>query len=99
MGKRATLLGRAIATAIITDTEDNKGSLLVRVLAFFQILSIKLSKFSPDLFQRLRREAWQIDESSYRQSFGEGVGIEGLIPAGDLGYSGSVSIHWYKLSI
>jgi hypothetical protein len=96
MGKRATILGKAIAKAIITDTDDNKGSLLVRVLAFFQVISIKLSKFSPDLFQRLRREAWQIDETSYRQSFDERYCHDGLTTAGDLGYSGSVSFYQFK---
>jgi hypothetical protein len=96
MGKRAILLGKAIAKAIITDTDDDKSSLLVRVLSFFQVISIKLSKFRPDLFQRLRREAWQIDETSYRQSFDERHGHDGLTTAGDLGYSGSVSFHQIK---
>jgi hypothetical protein len=64
---------------------------LTRILAFFRIFSITLSRFHGDIFQRLRGQIWKIDEKSYRTSFREDS-KDGLKPAGDLGYSGSVRL-------
>jgi hypothetical protein len=91
MGSRSTLLGKAIIEAIVSDSEDDRGSLLSRIFAFFRIFSITLSRFRADVFQRLRGETWQIDETKYRESFKEDS-KNGLKSVGDLGYSGSVSL-------
>ena len=97
MGSRSKLLGKAIIQAIVSDSEDNKGGVLSRILSFFRLFSITLSRFKADVFQKLRRETWQIDESKYRESFKED-NKDGLKSVGDLGYSGSVSLASKKRS-
>lgn len=88
MGRRERLLSKAILYAIVTDNYG-KPTVLRRILAFFQVCAIQLARYEGELFQNLRKEAWQIDERSYRESFNDD-GKNAIKWAGDLGYSGSV---------
>jgi hypothetical protein len=91
MGRRSRLLSQAIVRAIITEPESTKQSIITRILAFFHVLNIQLERYRPDLFLKLRSEIWEIDEKDYRDAFNEVDREESLEPAGDLGFSGSVS--------
>jgi hypothetical protein len=91
MGRRDELLGAAIIKAIQTEPDKRKGSVLSRILAFFNIFATTLARYRADLFQKLRSD-WQIDEKSYRESFSDGGSKVGVKALGDLGYSGSVGI-------
>lgn len=87
---RERRIARSIAYAITKDG-DTKKHLLSRILAafaaFFYIFQLKFERFGNEFFYKLRTQVWQIDESSYEQSFGDG---DGLDAKGDMGYSGSV---------
>jgi len=91
MSRRNRLLSRAIVKAIITEPDSTGKGILTRLLSFFHVLSIKLERYRPDLFLRLRSFVWEIDEKQYRDSFHVVDRDEHLEPAGDLGFSGSVS--------
>ncbi|KAH8690170.1 hypothetical protein BGW36DRAFT_433122 [Talaromyces proteolyticus] len=59
------------------------------VLYFFLIWELRLVRISSQLFRNLRDEVWKIDEAAYSASFRYDKKYGGLVPMGDLGYSGS----------
>ncbi|UNI16951.1 hypothetical protein JDV02_003333 [Purpureocillium takamizusanense] len=81
------------------------GSLIRSVLAFFSLYRLGLARYRPADFLTLRHEVWHMDEDDYAASFqrrdtttttseGDARGLDskgdgGLVPVGDLGYSGS----------
>ncbi|KAF2666424.1 SAICAR synthase-like protein [Microthyrium microscopicum] len=83
MGRQANI-SRAILQAI-HDDDDGKKKNLARILYFFKVIDISLTRFRPDVFEHLRRIVWEFDVEDYRQSFN----TDSLKPTGDLGYSGS----------
>ncbi|KAF2017363.1 SAICAR synthase-like protein [Aaosphaeria arxii CBS 175.79] len=93
MGRRQRLISTSILRAIFrTKTKDTKNpGLLARILAFFSIFQLTLSRYREELFKKLRNETWQIDEEEYTESFrspSHGKRTD-LVAVGDLGYSGS----------
>lgn len=92
MGRRQTLISSSILKAIFLDRSDDNKTLLGRILAFFSIFQLTLSRYKADLFRKLRTEVWQIDDNEYIESF-KGSGKKAVLKAvGDLGYSGSVNL-------
>lgn len=70
--------------------------------SFFALFRLHLTRYRPASFRALRQETWLIDENEYLRSFptpirrrrdavkqGRAQGEGQLVPAGDLGYSGS----------
>jgi hypothetical protein len=98
MGYRQRLISSSILRAIFVTkpseepAQANRG-LLARIFAFFAIFQLTLARYRNDLFDRLRKEIWQIEDEEYVESFrsqGKGKRTD-LKSVGDLGYSGSVS--------
>ena len=82
-----------IATILDAVLEDRvQLSILSRIVVFFTLIRVPLQRFHPELFKKLRQEAWAIDEQSYRQCFQvkDGEGRSNLQALSELGYSGSV---------
>ena len=77
----------AILRAVYDEDDDKKMTYLKRILYFFNIVNISLARSKGNTFRKLRREIWEFDDREYRASFN----TDALRPAGDLGYSGSVS--------
>jgi hypothetical protein len=100
MGRRQRLISTSILRAIFhVKPEDEKPSLLARILAFFSIFYISLSRYREKLFRKLRNDIWGIDEAEYTESFrspSKGKRTD-LVSIGDLGYSGSVRSRPLKL--
>jgi len=97
MGRRETLISNSILHAIFQDRDDDKKTLLRRILAFFSIFQLTLSRYKAGLFRKLRTEAWQIDEEEYTEWY-KGSGEQAALKAvGDLGYSGSVGLLLIRL--
>jgi hypothetical protein len=90
MGRRDALISKSILRAIFDDSKDDNQPLLARILAFFALFQLVLSRYRDDLFRELRTEIWQVDEADYRESFRRRDKKARLKPVGDLGYSGSV---------
>lgn len=95
---RASRISASIAKAIIRRNGVTKKSLLKTILSFFALFNLVLSRYRAIDFVALRKEAWHLDEDEYTVSFQQGEentrrkGKEPtaeLVPAGDLGYSGS----------
>jgi len=97
MGRRQRLVSTSILRAIFKTgpkDPDKRPSLLVRILAFFAIYQLALTRYRAKLFKKLRNQIWQIEEEEYTESFrspSHGKRTD-LIAAGDLGYSGSVGL-------
>ena len=92
MGRRDALVSKSILLAIFDDRrDDKKKTLLARILAFFSLFQLALSRYKDELFKQLRTDVWQIDDAEYRESFRRNDRKARLKPIGDLGYSGSVS--------
>ncbi|KAF2465984.1 SAICAR synthase-like protein [Lindgomyces ingoldianus] len=94
MGRRQRLISTSILRAIFkSNSQDSnkKRGLLERILAFFSVFQLTLSRYRAELFQKLRNEIWRIDEEEYTESFrspGKSRRPD-LVAVGDLGYSGS----------
>ncbi|KAI9711527.1 MAG: hypothetical protein M1820_002091 [Bogoriella megaspora] len=92
-GYREDLIGRSILKSIFENqTDESTRSLLNKIKSAFTFLQLLLTRFRHDLFSKLRRDIWRLDEAEYRESFKrdrEGGTKAKLIPVGDLGYSGS----------
>lgn len=88
--RRDENISRSIVLAILQD--DNKADSRVRfwhrLRKLFAFYALVLTRFRPELFQKLRNRIWGISEEDYKASF---EGSDSLIPKGDMGYSGSVS--------
>lgn len=95
MGRRQRLISTSILRAIFRTKPgdaDKPPTILGRILAFFSVFYISLSRYRAELFKKLRNEIWQIEEEDYTESFrspSKGKRTD-LISVGDLGYSGSV---------
>ena len=96
MGRRQRLISTSILRAIFRTKSksdaDKPPTLFARILAFFSIFSLALSRYRQELFKKLRNETWQIDEEEYSESFRSPSREKrtDLVAVGDLGYSGSV---------
>ena len=93
MPKLQDAVAAAILEALLND--PSKLTLLSRILTFFTLIRLPLQRFRPDLFKKLRSDAWIIDEEDYRVSFQikNEKGKPYLHPLSELGYSGSVSLN------
>jgi hypothetical protein len=91
MGRRDTLISNSILRAIFHTNQDKK-SILGRILAFFGFFQLTLIRYKNELFNKLRDEVWELDEDEYRESFRSGNKKASLKAVGDLGYSGSVGL-------
>ncbi|KAF2873004.1 phosphatidylinositol-4-phosphate 5-kinase-domain-containing protein [Massariosphaeria phaeospora] len=96
MGRRQRLISTSILGAIFktksTKDAEKAPGLLARLLAFFAVFQLALSRYREQLFKKLRSDVWQIEEEEYSESFrspSRGKRTD-LIAIGDLGYSGSV---------
>jgi hypothetical protein len=105
MGRRDRLISSSILHAIFhtgsaqNDEEGARPGLLARIIAFFAIFSLALTRYRARLFQQLRNETWQIEEEEYTESFRSPSKNKrtDLVAIGDLGYSGSVCVvHLYE---
>jgi hypothetical protein len=97
MGYRDRLISTSILRAIFRakpapNDEEAQPGLLARILAFFAIFSLSLSRYRAQLFKKLRSETWEIEEEEYKESFRSPSKSKrtDLVAVGDLGYSGSV---------
>jgi hypothetical protein len=93
-GFREDRISRSILDAIYLDRKD-EATVLARIKRIFSIIQLFLTRFKDDLFQKLRQDVWGFSEDEYKESFrrdGKGKAIPKLLPIGDLGYSGSVSL-------
>ena len=90
MGRRDNLISRSILLAIFNDNRDKKLTILGRILAFFRLFQLTLSRYKDDLFKHLRTNVWEIDEDEYHESFRRQEKTARLKAIGDLGFSGSV---------
>ncbi|KAI1357441.1 SAICAR synthase-like protein [Xylaria arbuscula] len=96
MGRRQRLISTSILRAIFitkpaSSDDTAEPALLVRILAFFSVFQLTLTRYRHLVFEKLRNEAWQIDEEEYTESFrspSKGKRTD-LKSVGDLGYSGS----------
>ncbi|KAF4589704.1 putative phosphatidylinositol phosphate kinase [Ophiocordyceps camponoti-floridani] len=97
---RSRRISASIADAIAAPADDEVagqspclGSCLNALSAFSALYRLDLEQYRPLDFLRLRRDVWQLDEALYRRSFDgpsdDDDAARQLVPAGDLGYSGS----------
>lgn len=89
MGFRDRSIAKEIYKAVFAD-KQGKASLLRRILAFFSLFNLALARYDDELFKKLRKEVWKLDEDEYRASFERTDKKIQLRPVGDLGFSGSV---------
>jgi hypothetical protein len=96
MGRRDRLISTSILRAIFrTESKiSDKPGILARILAFFSVFQLALSRYREALFKKLRNEIWGIEEEEYIESFRSPSRSKrtDLVAIGDLGYSGSVSV-------
>lgn len=72
MGRRQRLISKSILNAIFrsSDKPSNRPhTILARILAFFSISCLALSRYKAELFKMFCNEIWGIDEDEYRESF------------------------------
>lgn len=97
---RASKISESIARAIAQTRRKSNRSLLKFILSFFAFFKLYLTRYRPADFLTLRHNVWKLDEDEYLDSFPEPTISKGrskkdkghekdLVPAGDLGYSGS----------
>ncbi|KAH8427305.1 phosphatidylinositol phosphate kinase family protein [Aspergillus melleus] len=87
--RRQAALSKSIQLALFRNPKDFRRTWLGQILAFFSLFYLKLLRYGDETFQRMRNEAWEIDEDEYKSSFrGENRTLP-LKPMGDLGFSGS----------
>lgn len=96
MGRRDRLVSISITRAIFPtqpahDDEGPRLGLFARIWAFFAIFSLPLVRYRASLFERLRSDAWEMEEEEYLESFRSSTKSKrtDLVAVGDLGYSGS----------
>jgi hypothetical protein len=96
MGRRQRLISTSILRAIFrskpSNDPDKRPGLLARIIAFFSVFSLALSRYRASVFKHLRNKIWDIEEDEYTESFrspSKGKRTD-LVSMGDLGYSGSV---------
>ncbi|CAI7646297.1 unnamed protein product [Penicillium bialowiezense] len=85
--RRESALIKSIQSALTREKESKKTT-LKKFLAFFSVRRTKLSRHERELFDKLRLEVWNFDQTEYQASFH----TRGQLPlktVGDLGYSGS----------
>jgi hypothetical protein len=91
MGRRARIISDSILSAIFQPPDhQQKRSIFTRILEIFALFRLHLARYRLELFKKLRVDTWMIDEDEYRESFRKAEKKSGLVPIGDLGYSGSV---------
>jgi len=99
MGRRDRLISTSILRAIFRTgsepepaDEEARPGLFARILAFFAIFQLALSRYRAKVFRKLRNQIWQIEEEEYTESFRSPSKSKrtDLVAIGDLGYSGSV---------
>jgi hypothetical protein len=97
MGRRDRLISTSILRAIFrtgSEPDDEKAplGLFARILAFFAIFQLALSRYRAKVFRKLRNQIWQVEEEEYMESFRSPSKSKrtDLVAIGDLGYSGSV---------
>jgi hypothetical protein len=97
MGRRDRLISTSILRAIFRSgsppaDEESRQGLFARIVAFFAIFSLALSRYRARVFKKLRNQIWRIEEEEYTESFRSPSKSKrtDLIAVGDLGYSGSV---------
>ena len=95
--KIAQSIARAI-THVAKQGPDARG-LLAAIIAlfstFFSLYQLSLEKYRNADFAHLRRDCWGVDDNSYTDSFRRSEGQQkedALVPIGDMGFSGSVSV-------
>ncbi|KAE8390067.1 hypothetical protein BDV23DRAFT_172592 [Aspergillus alliaceus] len=88
--RRQAALSKSIQLALFRNPKTFRKTLIGRFIAFFSIFYLKLLRYEPDIFRKLRNEVWEISEEQYRACFlsGEDKTLP-LLPMGDLGFSGS----------
>ncbi|EQL02089.1 hypothetical protein G6O67_005512 [Ophiocordyceps sinensis] len=95
---RTTRISASIADAIAASDHhvESKGirDRAVKALAsFFSLYRLAMTRYRSSDFLQLRRDFWELDEDEYRDSFRLSSSCDGasprLVPAGNLGYSGS----------
>jgi hypothetical protein len=98
MGRRQRLISTSILRAIFkpnfTSGSEQRPGLLAQILALFAVFQLALSRYRAAVFEKLRKQIWNIEEEEYTESFrspSHGKRTD-LIAVGDLGYSGSVCI-------
>lgn len=92
MGQRDRKISTSILRAIFPkQTPSENPSFLKRVVAFFSIFQLPLTRYRINVFKKLRNDIWEIDESEYTESFRSQSNNKrtDLVAIGDLGYSGS----------
>lgn len=97
MGRRQRLVSTSILRAIfkakpVENDADTRPGIFTRILAFFALFQLWLTRYRAAIFKKLRNEIWGIEEEEYAESFrspSHGKRTD-LIAVGDLGYSGSV---------
>jgi hypothetical protein len=104
MGRRERLVSTSILRAIFRTKSpdvDKPQGIIARIVAFFAVFQLALSRYRGKLFRLLRNEIWGMEEEEYTESFrspSKGKRTD-LIAIGDLGYSGSVrSYQTYTLT-
>jgi hypothetical protein len=97
MGRRDRLISSSILRAIFQTgskqhDEEARPGFFARIIAFFAIFSLALSRYRGRLFKKLRGETWEMEEEEYTESFRSPSKNKrtDLVAVGDLGYSGSV---------
>jgi hypothetical protein len=93
MGRRDRKISTSILRAIFPkSTPSEHPSFLKRVVAFFSIFHLPLTRYRIDVFKKLRNDIWEMEEADYTESFRSRTNDRrtDLIAIGDLGYSGSV---------
>lgn len=98
MGVRQRLISKSILRAIFSsdDRKDHAPRLIARILAFFTFFNLHLSRYRAALFKKLRLKTWQFEDEEYKESFRSPSKNKrtDLVAVGDLGYSGSVRMHY-----
>lgn len=94
--RRQSALTKSIQSGLLREPDQCKKTAWGRFFAFFTCLRIRLIRFEPELFAKLRKEVWNFDEDEYQASFRSTNGQPPLKMMGDLGYSGSVSGSSFK---
>lgn len=90
---RENAVSRSIHHALTSEpySQDTpRRGCLMYMLHVFSLGFVKMSRMSAELFQHLRNEVWDIDDTEYTNAFRRHGPNTWLVAVGDLGYSGSV---------
>ena len=69
MGRRDTLISKSILRALFHEPEQDKRTLIARILAFFALLELRLQRYKAAIFKDLRSSTWELNEDEYIESF------------------------------